>query len=78
MLRDPNTNERIDWKPGQSRQGVCDFGHIPNEEYRLAFTKYRSGEWSLEQLKEHEFNFKNFQIETISSNRSGRFEGSVL
>ncbi|WP_455022190.1 GH-E family nuclease [Lancefieldella rimae] len=67
----------MDWKSGQSRKGVCDFGHISNEEYRLAFTKYRSGEWSLEQLKEHEFNFKNFQIKTISSNRSGRFEGSV-
>lgn len=27
VLRDPNTGDVIDWKPGQSRRGVADFGH---------------------------------------------------
>ena len=74
MLRDPNTGEIIDWKPGEPRSGVADFGHVPGEEYRRGFSKYASGEWSLSQLKEHEFNPNNFQIERPSPNRSGLYE----
>jgi hypothetical protein len=74
ILRDPNTRKAIDWKPGQPRKGVADFGHTFGEEYWKAFERYRSGKWSLEQLKEHEFNSENFQIESPSSNRSRKFE----
>ncbi|MBE6468984.1 MAG: HNH endonuclease [Coriobacteriaceae bacterium] len=74
VLRDPHTGEVIDWKPGQPRKGVCDFGHKKTK-YSEIFEKYRTGEISLERLKEIQFNPRNFQIQTINSNRSHRYEG---
>ncbi|WP_242622144.1 GH-E family nuclease [Olsenella sp. Marseille-P4559] len=53
---------------------MVDFGHVPGEEYWRSFERYRSGEWSLGQLREHEFNSDNFQLEAPSANRSHRYE----
>ena len=73
VLRDPNTGEEIEWKPGEKRQGVCDFGHAEIK-YSDLFDRYRMGEISLDQLKAYEFNPDNFQIETPSANRSPKYE----
>ena len=73
-LRDPNTGEVINWKPGQPRKGVVDFGHTKGSSYQEMFKKYKNREISLEELKEFQFNPDNFRLETPSANRSHRFE----
>ena len=75
VLRDPNTGEVIDWKPGQSRKDVVDFGHKAGKEYIDVFNKYKSGEITLDQLKEFQFDPNNFQIEVPHNNRGHLFEG---
>ena len=52
LLHDPNPPfEAIDWKPGDSRKGVVDFGHIENKSYNDMFLKYKNGEITLDELK---------------------------
>lgn len=74
-LRDPNPpREILYWKPGQPRTGKVDFGHKKHHEYNKWFLKYKNREITLAQFKQHEFNPDNFYIESISKNRSKRFE----
>ncbi|MEK4523644.1 T7SS effector LXG polymorphic toxin [Psychrobacillus sp. FSL W7-1457] len=75
ILRDPNTMEVLDWKPGQPRKGAVDFGHRQGYEYHPMFEKYRNREITLEELKEFQFNPENFRIESPGANRSRKFEG---
>ena len=74
ILRDPNTGDIIDWKPGDPRKGVVDFGHTEGNSYKNMFEKYKNGEITLEQLKEFQFDPINFRLETPSSNRSHLYE----
>ena len=74
VLRDPNTRDVIDWKPGQSRRGVVDFGHKEGKTYKKMFEKYKNREITLQELKDFQFNPDNFRIETPSANRSHKFE----
>ena len=74
ILRDPNTNAIINWKPGQPRKGVVDFGHKSGMSYQEMFRKYRNREITLAELKEFQFNPNNFQLEVPSSNRSHKYE----
>ena len=74
VLRDPNTGDVIDWKPGQSRRGVVDFGHKEGKTYKKMFEKYKNREITLQELKDFQFNPDNFRIETPSANRSHKFE----
>lgn len=67
VAKDIYENEVINWKPGQKRKGVVDFGHKKGE-------KYKNREISLDELKKHEYNPDNFQLETPSSNRSHKHE----
>lgn len=50
------------------------FGHVPGEGYWRGFEGHGSGEWSLGQLREHELDPDDFQIEAPSANRSHRYE----
>ena len=75
LLHDPHTGEVIDWKPGDSRTGVVDFGHKTGEEYIDMFNKYKSGEITLEELKDFQFNPDNYYLETPANNRSHIYEG---
>ncbi|WKF84404.1 GH-E family nuclease [Lacticaseibacillus pantheris] len=75
ILRDPNTGEVIDWKPGEPRTGKVDFGHVTGKKYSEMFERYRDGEISLQELKDFQFNPDNFQLENPSANRSHLFEG---
>ncbi|MCB4844345.1 WXG100 family type VII secretion target [Bacillus tropicus] len=74
ILRDPNTSETIDWKPGRPRKGKVDFGHTEGNSYKKMFEKYKHGEITLEELKEFQFNPDNFRLETPSANRSHKYE----
>lgn len=74
VLRDPNTKDVIDWKPGQSRKGVVDFGHTEGNTYKKMFEKYKNREISLDELKEFQKNPDNFRLETPSANRSHKYE----
>ncbi|MGH0520598.1 GH-E family nuclease [Bacillus toyonensis] len=74
MLRDPNTSETFDWKPGRLRKGKVDFGHTEGNSCKEMFEKYKNGEITLEELKEFQFNPDNFRLETPSANRSHKYE----
>lgn len=75
ILRDPNNPDiEIEWKPGESRRGVVDFGHNQGQSYNTMFEKYRNGEISLDELKEFQSNPNNFRLEDPSANRSHKFE----
>lgn len=78
ILRDPNTGQVLDWKPGDPMKNIVDIGHKTGKEYNKVFPKYQQGKWSLDQLKSFQSNPKNFQLEAASSNRSHFFEGSTL
>jgi len=74
VLRDPNTGDVIDWKPGQPRKGVVDFGHKAGNSYNDMFQKYKNGDITLDQLKEFQFDPNNYRLETPWANRSHKFE----
>ena len=74
VLRDPNTREIIDWKPGEPRKGVVDFGHKKGRSYKEMFSKYKNGEITLQELKEFQFNPDNYRLETPKANRSHLYE----
>lgn len=74
ILRDPNTGEVIDWKPGEPREGVVDFGHKSGKSYNEMFQKYKNGEITLDELKQFQFDPQNYRLETPSANRSHEFE----
>ncbi|WP_221934129.1 GH-E family nuclease, partial [Klebsiella pneumoniae] len=44
LVRDPNTKDIINWNPGESRKGVWDMGHIPEEKYSDMHEAYMNGE----------------------------------
>lgn len=74
ILRDPNTKEVIDWRPGEPRKGIVDFGHIQGKSYKKIFESYKNGVLTLEELKAFQSNPANFQIEVPKSNRSHKYE----
>lgn len=75
VLRDQNPPyEVIDWKPGDARKGVADFGHTPGNSYQKVFERYKNREISLDELKEFQSNPDNFRIEIPSKNRSHMHE----
>lgn len=74
VLRDPNTGEVINWKPGEPRTGKADFGHDKGRSYNNEFKKYKNREITLDQLKEFQSNPDNFRIESPSANRGHKYE----
>ncbi len=74
ILRDSNTGEVINWKPGQPRKNTVDFGHKSGYSYKEMFSKYSNGDIRLEELKEFQFSPDNYRLETPSANRSHKFE----
>ena len=74
ILRDPNTSDIINYKPGLPRKGVVDFGHKSGNKYNDMFTKYKNRQITLDELKEFQFNSDNYRLETPSANRSHKYE----
>lgn len=64
----------INWKPGEPRTGKADFGHLEGKTYKDEFKNYKNREITLEQLKEFQFDPKNYRIESPSVNRSHKYE----
>ena len=64
----------INWKPGQPRKGIVDFGHTKGNSYIQMFEKYKKNLITLDELKEFQYNPKNFRIEKPSSNRNHFYE----
>ena len=62
ILRDPNKGDIIDWKSGQPRKDVVDFGHKSGNSYNDMFNKYKNGEITLDELKEFQFNPGNYRL----------------
>ncbi|WP_459768197.1 GH-E family nuclease [Alkaliphilus crotonatoxidans] len=74
MLRDPNSGEIIDWKPGEPRKGKVDFGYKQGKSYNEMFNKYKNGEITIEDLKEFQYNAENYRLELPSANCSHKYE----
>lgn len=74
VYRDPNSGRKLNWKGGQPRKGLVDLGHVPGQEYRIFFEKYRTGKIVLDDLKIHESTAANFQLEGTYEKRSRKYE----
>lgn len=75
VLREPyEPYDVIDWKPGQARRGVVDFGHQEGKSYSEMFRKYKNREITLQELKDFQFDPNNFRIEKPSANRDHSHE----
>jgi hypothetical protein len=74
VVKDPNTNQIINWLPGQNRRGVWDMGHRPGQEYNLLLQKLQKGEITEQQFLQHYRNPQNYQPELPSNNRSRKYE----
>jgi len=74
ILRDPNVDDVINWKPGSPRKDVVDFGHNSGSSYNEKFLMYKNREITLDDLKEFQFDPANYRLETPSSNRSRIFQ----
>jgi HNH/ENDO VII superfamily nuclease with conserved GHE residues len=75
VVRDPNTGEALTWDKSKSRAGQWDMGHLPGQEYRNLHSRYMSGEISLDEFLVEYRNPANYKPESISGNRSHRYEG---
>ncbi|MGW9825521.1 Flp pilus assembly pilin Flp [Brevibacterium pityocampae] len=64
----------ITWKPGDSRQGVWDMGHLPGEEYRKLHEEYINGKITREDFLEKYRDPDNYQVEDPGRNRSHKDE----
>ena len=64
----------VRWKPGESREGKWDMGHLPGEEYRKTHRDYLSGKISREEFLEIYRDPNNYKVEDDKRNRSGKDE----
>lgn len=60
----------VRWKPGQSRQGKWDMGHLPGEEFRKTHKDYMSGKTSREEFLEIYQDSDNYKVEDPKRNQS--------
>lgn len=71
---DPNTGEELPWDKTKSRNGQWDMGHKSGHEYRDLHKDYMDDKITYEEfLKEYQ-NPKNYQAESVSGNRSHKYE----
>lgn len=70
---DPNTGEELTWdKAKKPRQ--WDMGHKPGKEYRKLHKDYMEGKISKEEFLKEYKKPSNYQPESKSANRSGKYE----
>ncbi|QFJ54668.1 GH-E family nuclease [Pseudobutyrivibrio xylanivorans] len=74
LVRDPNTNEVIEWEPGQPRKGVWDMGHIPEEKYSVVHEAYMNGEMTTKEFVDWYNTPENYRPELPKNNRGHMFE----
>ena len=73
-VRDPNTGDIINWKPGESRKGVWDMGHIPEAKYSEMHEAYMNGELTVKEFVDWYNDIDNYRPELPSNNRSHKYE----
>ena len=61
---------KIEWHPGEPRNGLWDMGHKPGSEYDTLREQYLSGEMSTEEFIEKYRNSKNYEVQDPGRNRS--------
>ncbi len=71
---DPNTGEEITWDKTQSRSGQWDMGHKPGNEYRDLHQDYMDGKITKDEFLKEYRDPNNYQVESVSANRSHKFE----
>jgi hypothetical protein len=74
VVRDPNTLDEIDWQPGQTRRGVWDMGHIPEQKYSIVRARYVAGEMTPQEFRDWYNTAEHYRPELPSNNRSHAFE----
>ena len=74
IVQDSNTKEILDWKPGQPRKGIVDFGHTPGEKYSNVFEKYKNELRTPKQFRDWYNDVSNYQFDNPSNNRSHKSE----
>lgn len=67
---------RIEWYPGQSRQGVWDMGHVETAKYSELYEEYMGGHKDPELFLEQYHLVENYRAEDPGRNRSHVDEGS--
>ena len=60
----------VEWKPGQSREGLWDMGHVSDAKYSKLRDKYLSGEISKKEFLEEFHDANNYRVEDPLRNRS--------
>lgn len=60
----------VEWRPGQSREGLWDMGHVSDAKYSKLRDKYLSGEISKEEFLEEFRDADNYRVEDPLRNRS--------
>jgi uncharacterized protein YukE len=73
-VRDPYTDEVIQWAPGTSRRGVWDMGHLPDHKYAEVHRRYVNGEMTPAQFRNWYNNPDHYVPQTPASNRSHKYE----
>nr|WP_072034540.1 HNH/ENDO VII family nuclease [Pectobacterium actinidiae] len=71
---DPNSGEKLVWDRSKSRAGQWDMGHLSGREYRKLHKDYMDGKISKDKFLSEYRDPKNYQPESIYSNRSQMFE----
>ncbi|MGD9654386.1 MAG: HNH/ENDO VII family nuclease [Sulfuricurvum sp.] len=71
---DKNTGEELAWDKSKSRQGQWDMGHKPGHEYRDLHKDYMDGKITKEEFLERYRDANNYNAESISGNRSHKYE----
>ncbi|WP_153848419.1 DUF6443 domain-containing protein [Sphingobacterium paramultivorum] len=69
---DPNTGEELKWDKTKRRE--WDMGHKPGKEYRKLHKDYMDGKITKDEFLKEYKNPDNYQPESKSANRSGRYE----
>ena len=73
-VRDPLTNQVIEWELGQPRKDVWDMGHRPGHEYRKLHKDYTDGNITKQQFLDEFNNPARYRPETPNTNRGRTLE----
>lgn len=75
VVQDPNTKEIINWKPGEPKKGIVDFGHKPDRKYSdIFYQEYLPEKWTPQQLRDWYNDPQNYQFEVPINNQGHKFE----
>lgn len=74
IVQDPNTKEIINWKPGEPKKGIVDFGHKPKYKYSDYFKRYKNEEVTPKELRDWYNDPTHYQFEVPLNNEGHKYE----